>query len=84
MFKKKRISFSEAILATKIYREIPIQFINVELEHALEISNRYNIYAYDAYMLCCAIDNKAPLLTLDESLIEIAQKNKIRVIGGIK
>ena len=84
MFKKKRIGLKEAILAIKIYREIPVQYLNVDLEHALSISHQFGIYAYDAYMLCCAIDNKATLLTLDESLLDIAQKNKIKVIGGGK
>ncbi|MDD5675990.1 MAG: type II toxin-antitoxin system VapC family toxin [Chitinivibrionales bacterium] len=84
MFKKKRIGLKEAILAIKIYREIPVQYLNVDLENALSISHQYNIYAYDAYMLCCAIDNKAALLTLDQPLLEIAQKIKIKVIGGNK
>jgi predicted nucleic acid-binding protein len=84
MFKKKRIGLKEAIFGIKIYQEIPIQYLNVDLEHALSIAHQYGIYAYDAYMLCCAIDHKAALLTLDQSLAEIAQRHKIKVIGGGK
>lgn len=82
MFKKKRLALEEAVYALKVYREIPIQFTNINLEHSLNISHQYGIYAYDAYMICCAIENKAGLLTLDESLKAIAHKNGIKVIGG--
>jgi predicted nucleic acid-binding protein len=81
MFKKKRIDLDEAISAIKIFRQIPIQFVNVELENALELAHKFNIYAYDAYILCCAIDHKSMLLTLDGPLAEIAHKCKIKVIG---
>ena len=36
-----------------------------------------NIYAYDAYILDCAIRYKASLLTLDKKLQSAAQKIKI-------
>lgn len=82
MFKKKRIELATAISAIKIFKQIPIQFVNVELDHALELASKHNIYAYDAYFLCCAIDHKATLLTLDGPLAEIAHKCKIKVIGA--
>jgi predicted nucleic acid-binding protein len=47
------------------------------MENALEISHDFGIYAYDAYMLSCALENKASLLTLDRHLAEIAMKLKI-------
>ena len=83
MFKKRRITFKEAITAIKLYQEIPIEIININMENSLEISHDYNIYAYDAYMLECATESKSSLLTLDHHLIEIANKMKIKILGGI-
>jgi predicted nucleic acid-binding protein len=80
MFKKKRISLKDALSAIKIYEKIPIQFIDIELTKALELSHSSNIYAYDAYMIVCALSHKALLLTLDEALKKMAQEHKVKVL----
>ncbi|MFH1778264.1 MAG: type II toxin-antitoxin system VapC family toxin [Candidatus Omnitrophota bacterium] len=80
MFKKKRISLNDAIAAIDIYENIPIQFIDIELKNALELAHGSNIYAYDAYMIICALSYKAPLLTLDDVLIRIAREYKIKIL----
>ncbi len=41
------------------------------------------MYAYDAYFLDCALRQKAPLLTLDSRLKEMAKNFKIS-IGDVK
>jgi predicted nucleic acid-binding protein len=83
MFKKRRITYKEALSALKSYQEIPIEIINIHMENALEISHDYTVYAYDAYMLECASESKSALLTLDRLLIETAKKMKIKIVGGI-
>jgi predicted nucleic acid-binding protein len=82
MFKKSRINYKEALTAFKLYQEIPIEIISIDMESALEISHNFGIYAYDAYMLECAAESKSSLLTLDRHLIEIAKKMKIKIAGG--
>jgi predicted nucleic acid-binding protein len=82
MFKKRRITYKEALTAFKLYQEIPIEIISIDMESALEISHNFGIYAYDAYMLECAAESKSSLLTLDRHLIEIAKKMKIKIAGG--
>jgi predicted nucleic acid-binding protein len=82
MFKKKRIIYREAIEAYRLYQEIPLEIMNIDMENALEISHDFGIYAYDAYMLSCAVENKAALLTLDYHLSEIAIKLKIKNLRG--
>jgi predicted nucleic acid-binding protein len=82
MFKKRRITYKEALTAYQSYQEIPIETVAIDMVHALEISHDYGIYAYDAYMLACAVENKAALLTLDHHLEGIAQKMKIKILGG--
>jgi predicted nucleic acid-binding protein len=82
MFKKKRLVLSEAVSAFKVFREIPIQLVSMDLEHPLELAHKHGIYAYDAYVLSCAIDNKAALLTLDRPLADVARACRVKVIGA--
>ncbi len=48
-----------------------------------EIGNAFSaMYAYDAYLLDCALRQKAPILTLDLELKETAQNLKISTLEG--
>lgn len=80
MLKRARITLDEAIEAIKIYQEISMEVIPVDLIEAVRIAGKYNIYAYDAYILQCAIENGLPLISLDQRLIEIAKREAIQVI----
>jgi predicted nucleic acid-binding protein len=80
LFKKKRLALSDALMAIQVYQTIPIQFVEVELGRALEIADALGIYAYDAYMIACALDHKAPLLTLDRALKRQAERLKVMVL----
>ena len=46
----------------------------------MRISQQNNIYAYDAYVLECALRHKAPLLTLDKKLKAVARELKIETM----
>ncbi len=76
MFKRKSLNVETAKSALKVYREIPVKFIDVPLEQTLEISHAQNMYAYDAYLIQCAQITSTPLLTLDGGL-----KNNAREMG---
>ena len=80
MFKRSRLSLEEATNALAIYEQIPIRFVEVELEESLRIAEQLNIYAYDAYLLRCAQKQKAPFLSLDRALLTLAQQLKLQVI----
>ena len=80
MFKRNRISLEQAISAIRHYKHIPIQFCDVSLNISMELSEKYKIYAYDAYFLECAMKQKAKLLSLDKQLIEIAKNIGVKVI----
>ena len=80
MFRKNRISLKDAHRAIKIYKEIPLQIADIDLGKALEVSYKSKIYAYDAYMIVCAITHKSPLLTLDETLKREARKYNIKIM----
>ena len=61
-------------------RNVKFQLIDIDIEDALKIAEKNNIYAYDAYLITCSKNHKAPLLTLDAQLQDIAKKNKIAVL----
>ncbi len=74
MFKRNAISLAIAQQALEAYKMIPIRFIEVSLARTLVLSERFNIYAYDAYLLQCAEQTNSHLLTLDRQLLSIAQQ----------
>ena len=61
------------IKAIQIYNTISVSFVDVELEESLLIADKLNMYAYDAYLILCALKNHAPLISLDNGLIVAAK-----------
>ena len=80
MFKRGRIGLAQARLAIASYEQMRVQFTDVDLEKALELSERMNIYAYDAYILVCASDLGLPLLTLDNRMAIVASQIGVRTL----
>lgn len=80
MLRRNRAALTDALQALEIYARIPIRFVDVELEDSLEIANALGIYAYDAYLIRCALRYGAPLLTLDAGLFRAAQAANAKVI----
>lgn len=79
MFKRDRIDLRKAKSALSAYAEIPIQFYEVDLQTAISLCSKFNLYAYDAYVIECAIKYKSPLLSLDAGLLAIAEKAGVKV-----
>lgn len=80
MFKRKAIGLREALQLLEAYAEIPIRMVDVGLKQAVKLSDKLNLYAYDAYLLVCAMNQRAPLLTLDGGLKERARELKLDVL----
>ena len=68
MLKRQRITLDQAKAAVAIYQHIPLNLVHIDLEQALELANRHKIYAYDAYVIACAVNQSCGLLTLDKGL----------------
>ena len=79
MIKRGRITLEQAKAAIEIYEKIPLNLIDVDLKQALEIVDKHNIYAYDAYMIACALNRGCPLLTLDGGLSYAAKATGVEV-----
>ena len=69
MFKRKQATLKQAVEAINIYKRIPIRLLEVDLIVALEISQKFNIYAYDAYVISCALKHSCNLISLDHLCI---------------
>ena len=80
MFKQNRITLKDAEKGYAIFRSIPIRFVEPDFINALKLSKKTNMYAYDAYLLDCAIRYKTPILTLDKKLLTIASNINIETL----
>ena len=80
MFKKQQTTIELAKKALAIYQAIPVKFFEYPLEQALELSVRLRIYAYDAYLIQCAMETNSPLLTLDRRLRVAAEKTGVQTL----
>lgn len=80
LFKRKKISFEQAIAGFEIFMQIPIRYPDTDFNNAIKISYEHNIYAYDAYFLSLAQKHKCPFITLDGPLQKIAIKMGIKVV----
>ena len=77
---KRRRTTSEGIQrALRAYATIPIRFVDVELDAALAIAAEHDLYAYDAYLITCALGQRLPLLTLDESQARAAVRAGVAI-----
>ena len=80
MFKRNRIGLAQSMEAIKSYEQMKLRFVNVDLRDALEISHRLGLYAYDAYVLTCAVKLQSPILTLDTRLAAATSAVGIRAL----
>ncbi|MGA2796299.1 MAG: type II toxin-antitoxin system VapC family toxin [Thermoguttaceae bacterium] len=80
MLKRNRIDLILAQKAIEAYRRIPLRFIDVELSQAIDLSAKLDVYAYDAYIIRAALDQRCALLTLDRGLIKAAKQAGVSVL----
>lgn len=80
MMKRNALEADEVILAWDMVQHIQVDLRRIDIRAALNIATQYNIYAYDAYFLECALNLRSPLLTLDRRMKGIAQEIAIQVM----
>lgn len=74
MFKRNRITLKQATATIAAYNQIPIRFYDVSLSTALDLAHRLNLHAYDAYVIACALKHGSPIVSLDNGLLDAAQR----------
>jgi predicted nucleic acid-binding protein len=80
LLKRRRLKLPEVQAALSAYAQIPIRIVDVELGAAVELADRFGLYAYDACLIACARRQRAPLLTLDARLGRVAREAGVEML----
>jgi predicted nucleic acid-binding protein len=80
MFKRKAIELDDAVKVLEGYTSIAIRLLDPPLRQAVQLCRELNVYAYDAYVIACAINQRAPILSLDRVLVERARTLKLDIL----
>ena len=80
VYRKGRLNDREILRAFDVSQKIPVKLVPVKIVDAMKIAVRFNIYAYDAYYVQCCIENKLPLISLDNRMCDVAKSLGIRVV----
>jgi len=80
MLKRGRLTLGQAESVLKNYEKIPIRFVEVSLRDSIRISADRKIYAYDAFLIACARDQKCRLISLDRALLQASIDTGIQVV----
>ncbi len=73
MLKRRTLEPDHLLSVWDATQQIPVDLRSVDIREALKIASQFNIYAYDAYFLVCAISLHSPLITLDRHMNEVAK-----------
>ncbi len=84
MLKRRRLTADQVREVLAAYERIPIRFVDVDLADSLRIAAESNLYAYDAYVIACARDQRCALISLDRGLLAAARREGVGIIevGG--
>lgn len=80
MLKRGRLDLSQAESVLKNYEKIPIRFVEVSLHDSIRISSDRKIYAYDAFLIACARDQRCRLISLDKALLQASVDSGIQIV----
>ena len=75
ILKRGRMTLVQAENVLKNYEKIPIRFVE-----AIRISADRKIYAYDAFLIACARDQRCKLISLDKALLQASKDSGIQVV----
>jgi len=80
MFKRNRITLEAGKNLITAFQNLKIKLLPLNLTRSIEICGKYDIYAYDSYVLECAERIKSDLATLDNRMKKVAEKLNISII----
>ena len=80
MVNKRALDPNEVISAWNVVQTIPVELRRIDIQAALGLAVRFNIYAYDAYFIECALSLRCPILTLDHRMKMVARDVGIRIL----
>ena len=77
--RRNKMTTDRAQLAYSRAMSIPVALRSIDVGAALRLSCEHKIYAYDGFVLQCAMESAAGLLTLDRRLRSVAKRIGIDV-----
>jgi len=80
LFKRGRIDLAQASAALASYEKVPLRLADVDLEASVALSDKYGVYAYDAFVIECARRYQTPLLSLDGPQCQVARREGIEIV----
>ena len=80
MLKRRKIEANNLLSVWDAIQQIPVDLRSINIRNALKIASQFNIYAYDAYFLECAVSLQSPLITLDQRMNNVAESLGVHVI----
>jgi predicted nucleic acid-binding protein len=78
--KKGLLRQEEIIQAWDQIRKISVGLRRIDIRASLKLALQYNIYAYDAYFLELALNQRCPLITLDRKMKQVAEGIGISIL----
>ncbi len=82
MIKRGRITLEQAKTAIEIYEQIMVDLVDIDLKQALELVDKHKVYAYDAYMIACALNRGCPLLDARRWVKLCGESSRCGSLGG--
>ena len=80
MMRKRTLEPDELVSAWDAVQAIAVELRRIDVRGALSLAGRFNIYAYDAFFLECALSSRCPLLTLDRRLKTVAKEAGVAIL----
>ncbi len=73
LVRRKSMTVADAERGLTIFKGIRIRLLGVDLASSMHTAAETGLYAYDAYYIECARKMRAPLLTLDRRMRQVAR-----------
>ena len=80
LVKRKRLSAEGMLVAGNATAAFRVSLRDVEMAAALDLAAKHGLYAYDAYILQCAINVRGKLVTLDKRMGTIGRSIGLDVV----
>ena len=80
LVKRRRLRSENIDSAWAEAAKFDVALIDIDMQAALRLAANHDLYAYDGYMLQCALETRATLVTLDQPLSGVARKIGLQVM----
>ena len=79
LFQRRVLDEKDIAAVWNVYTKFPIDLVPIDIAAALRLATKHAIYAFDAYVLSCAFERRAELLTLDARMMVTARAEGLQL-----